>query len=644
MARNEASYVAIFVFMFLFAAGLAVVIAKGFDSKKPLGTIEMAGLNGSLPFPDVYPRIPPPAADPNAGIQCINYCASQTTGKIVPCPTTKLTPCTSDYDCESCASRLPLQKLTCQSPSADWQTVADDQVKMNNDYAKYCLPTREKCLDTFLASCATTDDCRRCTDTLLDGVQLTCNLLTKGALVDVPNADGSTKTMTVAVDGRYCLPEVPACNPTYGTARWSAQEGWKCVCKYPSVFGGPQCDQPIACRSKEVNEDTKSKQQLLLNTPGVNGAAIGTPWTFESGVDPNKCLNAQNVVVDCTTVGAVQPTVACQCDGVQIGTGNTFTYDSANPRTCRVDPCHVNALGGRTWNRAGVALPTIPNQPATTCACSGADSSLWTIVPKVGTLTGQEYTFKGYCTDFTIPNTKIKIVGNPANVSCFDGTNKVPTKTGLVPGRKVVNGAEVDTCAADPCAGSYSDSAYRTSAQQGIFDASTGTCACTNNVVAKQIANCQRTINPVCSTCVSACDGDLNTLCPTAPGNNCGNKRCITNPDGTAKCDCGVGCVYQKGVCWQTRDHLDVCSLARGYDGICKEKDDTCRLVAAFSEARNSCGGAIGAAPICSSRTKCGATGVLGCGDNDVNIHCGGSTDAKFKPAGSSQQPWDWTV
>lgn len=645
MAYNEASYVAVFVVAMIVAAALTVVISKAFDSAKALGTVEVAGLGGALPFPDVYPRIPPPPVDPSQGVQCVNYCASQTTGDIQPCATTKLTPCVNSTNCDDCATKLPFQKITCQAPGVNWPSVSVDQAAMNNVAPKYCLPTREACVGTSLTSCATTDDCRRCTDSLADGVELTCNFQSANTTVTVPRADGSEATLPVYIDGRYCTPNVPACNPLYGTARWSSEEGWKCVCKYPDVMGGPLCDQMIACRANEVLEETKTKQQLLLNMPGVDGSLIGDPWTLASGVDPNKCVNAQSTQIDCNVAGAVQPTVACQCDGIQVGTGKTFTYDTSNSRTCAVDPCYANANGGRTWGRTDKALPTIPNQPATTCACSGADSSLWHIAPALGTRTGQTYTYKGYCTNFTIPRSKITLYATPGDESCTKETNKAATTTGLVSGRKVVNGVTVNTCAADPCAGSYSDSAYRTTADIGVFDATTGTCACVSAAAVKSLGNCDRTVNPVCSTCVNACSLDINTVCPTAPGDNCGNKRCISNPDGTSKCDCGEGCIYANGVCFQKVLSMEPCVLTKSVPGICSDSKETCRMVESWSQQKNNCFEAQGAAVVCSTKDQCGPVGYYnfmgGCG-NDIT--CGGSTDSKFKPPGSSQAPWTWTA
>jgi hypothetical protein len=645
--NDKGSYVLVFVMTFIIVAVLTVVVSKIFD-RTPSLTVN--GASGAPPFPNAYPQLPPqPVAPGEGGPQCVNFCTDVNTGKLVPCATTKLQTCTTGNECLDCDAEQPYQKITCQDPGTSWPTVAKDQAALQNKASKYCLPTKEGCIfHDSPTECMNDSDCIRCTDALPNGDVFACQPVKSGTTLNIVNAAGQTKQFTNVSGGKYCLPTYRGCDPRYGTATWTSNEGWKCVCKFPGVMGGPECNQMVACRADEVTSWSKAKQSLLLNMPAVNGDRVGDPWTIDAGVDPNKCVDEQGVQVD--RVGGkcpagTQPTVACQCDGIQEATRATYMHSSTDPLTCNLDPCYANVNAGRTSSKP---LPSIPRQPQTTCMCSGAESRLWQY-SSVQAETGG-YTWRGYCTDHQIPNSKILIKGTPdGNDLCKDAPNTRADQTQLVPGLKPpLAGSStpdlyVNSCVADPCAGDYSDPLYRTSQSIGYFDAKSGLCTCfkeSDTIVAPMVLpdTCDRVQNPVCSYCQDSCGSQsLDEVCPVYPGykaSACGYRRCITTPEGKRSCDCGVDCFFYAGMCYPKVISLDRCSGLNKVPGVCSKENDGCHVVQgrSWSGSKAACYDTEEAV-VCFNHSECGSSGCAGLGPGKMES-CGGKYAPRFKDTG----------
>lgn len=602
MTKRYMEYsVCLFVVTFFLVGAVSVVTFKLFDRTSPII------ISRGTSFPNAIPQLPAPIATPEDSPHCVSFCTDELTGGLVPCATTKLTPCVSSVECSDCAASQPNQVITCQDPNDNnnWPTVSRDQAALNNRADKYCLPTKQACVDgvTNLVKCATDNDCIRCTDELPDGMQSTCEIVSKEAEIQICDKDGQC-TIVTPPPGKYCIPALRGCNYKYGVAEWTANKGWVCKCKYPDITGGPFCDELRACQNNDVTEWSKSKQMLLLNMNAPdNDAKIGDPWTPETGVDPQKCINPAGEQVECTTDNNLPPTVACQCDGIQLGTFSTFTYDKNSSSTCKPDPCYANPNGGRTLfdTTTGTKVnqfPDIPRQPVTTCACSGYGSRLWNYTPSVSQ--NQGYSWLGHCDDFNIPGTNIIIRKQDSTTDdlvCKYQINSRPQDTQLVSGKSPSEGGGTfDVCSPDPCAGNYSDPLYRTEQNIGNFDYLHGICACKQtpsdacipgqtciSTVPKNLADdCverEEGVNPVCAYCQDACFGDLNERCPTAIGSGCGNKRCITLPSGEKQCDCGDDCFLYAGECHNKIESRCPCDGYNGVKGACATPGETCHQV-----------------------------------------------------------------
>lgn len=674
--KAEGSYALVFCLTFVLVSALTVVCCKIFDDS---ADVVINTSTAAPPFPDAYPQLPYAAAAPAQPDQCISYCTNPSTGKVEPCYTTKFTACDNKADCDVCDYALPYQRIECQ-PASTWEGVADNQEKLNNKADSYCLPKKESCIfvppdsngNSVPMQCGADDDCLRCSDSLPAGDSFTCQAVAPNSNLTITNADGQVNQFLNVPGGKYCLPVSKGCDPRYGSALWTSTEGWKCVCKYPNIFAGDKCDELVACRVKELYDSTKSKQQLLQNMPGADGSRIGDPWTFDSGIDPTKCVDSSNNQVvrlsngQCPT--GTQPAVACQCDGIQEGTRATYRYNKSNSLTCDLDPCFANVNGGRTADNPST-LPAILYQPSTTCACSGAGSRLWEYSASTTeqTAANNGYSWLGYCKDKTIPNTKIVIKATPSPL-CDVKPNTESNVSGLVPGPRPplaeqnVTSTTVDGCVADPCAGNYSDPMYRTTQSIGHFDASKGVCACFKSgtpvqpMFSDNFPNCDRTANPVCSSCQDACQGaKLDELCPVFPGGKsaCGNRRCATAPDGSKTCDCGTDCFYYSGMCYPKVASMQSCEGLNGVANVCVEPNERCQRVNSYEWAfcdpdehqfkdRHV---------ICYDQNYCGQVSCKGGmtkvgpvympGENFVNKWepCGGSSQVRFTDEGTNVLP-----
>ena len=610
-----------FLVIYVLVTVLTVAVTRFVDPTPPV-----ISQHATMGFPNAAPQMTAPSAnpdpDPSSEKTCVSFCASEQTGTQVPCANKRLVACKTDGDCDvSCsAEELKFMEVACQSPEeGGWPTVRADQMTLNNGADKYCLPTRRPFVETNTAdgstrllACRDNSDCARCTNVLPNGEQMQCEIMAADSTVDMCDDKGACETVTVAKDGQYCVPKQSGCNYDYGVARWTANEGWQCMCLYPDLFGGEHCDELVACQARDVTAWSAARQKLLLNMEAHYSAdgsvgKIGDPWRPGSDVNPMQCVDVvtgEQGSCDATNVNH-QPTVACQCDGMQNGTLATYTFDETNNLQCRMDGCYQNIKGGRTLpaiKASGEArspegskhdkvdeFPDVPHQPATTCSCSGFGSSLWSYDGGKGV-----FTWTGHCEDTAIPGTRIVLrkgnEGGQMSSICDEQINTNPTGTILVPGKNDEGG---DKCTPDPCAGRYSDPTYLTEQDIGTFDLTTGMCKCqltpdetcegenckSTVSVALPADTCDNVVNPVCSYCMDACILPLDETCPTAKGDSCPAKRCKTNADGSKLCECGETCFWYNGECHNKIQTACDCSDFNGVEDVCVTPGDTCHVV-----------------------------------------------------------------
>lgn len=657
-----------FVGLYILAAAVTMASMYFTGRSAPLIT-----LNATTAFPNAAPQVAPPTTPPvvtstatatsTQPSACFELCTAEETGDLVPCATKRLTPCSTDRDCATrCGSdEVKFQGLQCLAPGASWPSVHDNQIALNNGADKFCLPARIECLDHAddvtgekqLVQCRQDTDCTRCEDELPNGESMVCQPL--AGMQHVTFCDTEDKCHEVQVDtaGQYCVPRQTGCDPQYGEAQWTANLGWTCTCKYSSLFGGEHCTDLIACQARDVAPWAAKQQQLLLNMPFVNAdgvtSKVGDPWSPATGVDPTKCVSGTGEQVECGGEEWV-PTVACQCDGMQNGSQATYTYVKGDPLACTIDPCFQNALGGRTMatvlspdtdavvaRGVGDAPNEFPSGPglATTCACSGFGSSVWSYSTSAG-----KFVFTGHCEDTRIPGTSITLKkADPAPQLCATQINTAAHSSVLVPGKNDEGG---DKCTPDPCAGRYSDPGYATEQSLGYYNQSSGKCECavTATVNSRSVqlpvctnkpgeaadppGCCDHVVNPVCSFCADACILGLDASCPLAQGSTCANRRCTTAADGSRKCECGVDCFFYAGKCHQKIPNACNCAIFNGVEGACENPDDTCHTVESIAFPMTVKRQAI----VCfaSDRQKCGER-------TDLHKPCGGNSDMAFKNA-----------
>lgn len=642
----EGSYVLVFTLVFLLVGALTVVTAKVFDK-----TPQMPGASNAPPFPNASPYLPVPMSDPRLQVKCLAYGTDPQTGKLSISATAKLTPCDDDAQCGECAAQFPRASIKCL-PADTWPGVPKHQAAISNKADKYCVPERTTCINPAaaeqLTQCRNDSDCFRCTDKLANAQALTCQqmavgqkLIVDGQEVEAPRSD------------TYCAPVQQGCDPKYGVATWTEEKGWMCRCKYPDIYGGPQCNQLVACNASELTQWSQDKQQLLLNVRGKNGEAIGTPWSIETGVDPNKCVNEQQEQVECAP--GLQRTVACRCDGVQRGTLETYTYDPTTPMQCLADPCYNgNFAKGKTWlwdltpSTQKDALPAIPGLPPTTCSCSGLGSHAWVRRNDDAGRDTQGFTWKGYCKNYTIPQTQIEVTADADATYCSSvkQANTDAESDKLIPGQDVRGQS---TCVPDPCAGVYADTTYNTAVDvnygsMGHFDAGAGKCLCIAPAMSVQVENCNPRITPGCSVCANACLLGDDVECPVNMTGDLKDAGCInkceTDADGKKQCTCGDNCFLFNGKCYAKIGSNECCAHVRGIPNVCLNPHQSCMSVRSvighnpWAGEHESCSNQrhdyMEQAYICSFKDACGTDWCHFSKSNQIHS-CGGSKDWRFK-------------
>lgn len=641
----EGSYALVFTLVFVLVGALTVVTAKLFDK-----TPQLPDASSAPPFPNASPYLPVPTADPRTQVKCLAYGADPKTGVLTISATAKLTACESGAQCDGCAAQFPNASIKCL-PADTWPGVKDYQAAMNNKADKYCLPERTTCINPTavdqLTQCRNDSDCFRCTDKLANAQTFTCQQMAVGQKLVVDK-----QVVEAPMSDTYCVPVQQGCDPKYGVATWTEETKWTCRCKYPDIYGGPQCNELTACNARQLTPWSKERQKLLLNVVGKNGEAVGTPWSAETGVDPNKCVNEKQEQVECAP--GLQRTVACQCDGVQRGTLATYTYDPTTPVQCMVDPCYnTNFAKGKTWlwdaapGNKKDALPVIPGLPATTCACSGLGSHAWLRKNDAAGSETQGYSWQGYCKPYSIPGTQIQVQADAETGYC-ERVKQANTDAGsdkLIPGQDVRGES---TCVPDPCAGVFADTTYNTAVDvnygtMGHFDAASGKCLCTAPAMSTPVPSCNPRVTPGCSVCANACLGGDDVECPVNMTGDlkdagCVNK-CSTDAAGNKVCTCGDNCFLYNGKCHAKVASHKCCAHVRGLPGVCLNPRESCKSVRSIighnpfggkhDECSNKRNDYIEQAYICTRDDVCGTGWCKFSRNNDIDP-CGGAKEYQF--------------
>ncbi len=564
----------LYIITLLLVIVLTVVFAKVWDREPEFNT-GVTGGTSNTPVPHADPQVPLPITQ-DVTDKCV-VLQPDPQGGYRPSPQVKLRPCNSNHDCSSCEDS---EQIACVQAN---DVIKGQQSTLGNLSDKYCLPKQHQCLSGHtqdLQQCTQDIDCVSCNDDLPNQEVMTCQQIPQGGIQMAVPPLKPTGVVNIP-QGQYCLPQVRTCDYKNGHAEWTANEGWKCVCTHPNVMGGEDCSTLIACQNDLTTEDSKDKQLLLLNQPGPP-----TPWTTESGVDPEACHLPSGKQVPCSTQGAV-PNTICQCQGRQIGTGRVFRNIHNQPMTCEVDPCNVGPLGG-TSNIELTAKTWSHTQPANECVCSGVDSLIWKYNPENG-----QYEYKGFCDDYPIPvkGSQVTIMKNQEwSSSDFCNATKNPSNDSaqeslLVPGKSADG---TDVCSPDPCTGHYGDPNF-TSPIHGLghYSASKGACECASDQAGTvNVSPCDHTVNPVCSTCVNACtemDNPDISVRPCQPHPDpqraCPVAACKTTASGQVECVCGEDCIVTEGhFCTRKFDYQGDCTGYMGVPGICQnfiDKDGT---------------------------------------------------------------------
>lgn len=191
--------------------------------------------------------------------------------------------CRTDLDCAQCADDQQLECVTVSQDagSCDCRVAAPRRTCDENNA---CSGEHETCVGGVCKTCRCSGDPALLCDPT-DGSQA-C-LLDPGARTALVVGDGTESTVDVEVGKSYCLPSVRSCDSRFGTATWTEDEGWTCRCKYPNLFGGPGCNELLACGgAQELEPWSAHLQGLVLNRPfpknSGNAAAGPVPWMAPS--------------------------------------------------------------------------------------------------------------------------------------------------------------------------------------------------------------------------------------------------------------------------------------------------------------------------------------------------------------------------
>lgn len=195
-------------------------------------------------------------------------------------------------------------------------------VKYNNTTANLCKDVIQKCNPSDKNSC---DMCNsgeyECTSvdanesSVINGVKLT--------------------------EGNWCLPKGKkelGCGTYTGRAVWSDVDGekkWTCVCLYPDLFAGNDCNTQLACRDYSTNASN------IDQTGNVLISDDGEIW---NPLDPNFIPKESSPYVKDKDNN---PIYKCLCTGNSDITPYKFVRLPEDPYRCHLDPCDTRYhLGG----------------------------------------------------------------------------------------------------------------------------------------------------------------------------------------------------------------------------------------------------------------------------------------------------------
>lgn len=163
-----------------------------------------------------------------------------------------------------------------------------------------------------LTRCDLSSSCKKC------GIDYTCtpigpdeNVVFKGSKVP---------------PGRWCLPEGKrevSCGAHTGRAIWTENNGWECVCLYPDLFGGKDCNKQLACRISDWDTVDQSKNVLKHVT-------TGRIW------DPNSPDFVPDGSTPYDSDEHDNPLYKCSCDNTQT---KLMVNLPGDPYRCHKEPC-----------------------------------------------------------------------------------------------------------------------------------------------------------------------------------------------------------------------------------------------------------------------------------------------------------------
>jgi hypothetical protein len=594
--------VVVFVVTLVVGLALTILVAYVWDGSEPVGP--PAGVKALPPFPSVSPLVAPPPVNPEAAV-CVSLVGDET-GAYVPSPLFPLRACSLDADCADChvapedldaTLRRTLRCVNTGDASAGYPDVASTQAALGFSGSQFCLPQKHACLppeSDSLVACTHDSECAQCNDEIGDGAAMSCQIVSRKKLLSRGDADA--EDVIEVQPGRWCLPRTGACDAENGVLQWTT-EGWSCNCRYPDIHTGEACDVVKACNNFLTTPWSAAHQQLVVNE--ASSGPDPEAWSMSTGVNPMLChvggvtdRGAWDQVCDPANANLV-PNAVCQCDGLMLGSYMGFRAETENPLTCTPDSCSVNALGGRASEPlALVEWSSDPDVPANQCVCSGANSRLWDSDPSSESGREQEgFVFRGRCADVTLPQSEVVIRADPERMAsdvCATASNSAAEVTSLVPGyaQDATGSASVSVCSADPCRGTYSDPEIappENVRSWGHYDATVGACSCVSPAATVAVAECNNTLNPVCSTCVNACAGmessnEEDWPCGTHATRPCSTKStCLTDAQGNAMCTCGEECaVADDGTCAAKFAEGEGCKGFVGVPNICSTGSCKC--------------------------------------------------------------------
>jgi hypothetical protein len=190
---------------------------------------------------------------------------------------------------------------------------------------------KQNCLAS-IKPCETTYDCSSC------GSGYECSEVKKGQSVIINGKQLG--------EGKWCTPEKSkefGCGLYTGRAIWSdqlGQQGWKCVCLYPELFGGKDCLTQYAC--KDINQPLEDQSteygNYLVNSKGQRWDPSDLDFYPPDGLSPyaTEIKDGERV-----------PVFTCKCDSVKPGV--KYISLPNDLYRCHADPC-TKDKGTQFWD------------------------------------------------------------------------------------------------------------------------------------------------------------------------------------------------------------------------------------------------------------------------------------------------------